>query len=345
MIIVIPRPTDLTGDTLLTGIRENNNMLYITGFYKTSAETTSFIFTCKSKNGKLKKSDVAAGTLYPLNYYVPGSQVFTSLYGPDVLANGNVRAVGNVSTQSLGSSGPTGPVTVSAVLYEGTLSGVGAWTILEPSAKAFNSPEHPSIAHSTMGGLLVGNYAALDENANVRSNGFVYDIAKNNYSDIVATPTQLSLTAYGIWDNGDGTFTICGGYVDKPEHLGLGYLLNWVPANVTPETNLLEFVYDNADPTVTETHFNGISGGKKGYKLTGDAVTPSGVKAFSTYIKRVCSTGQLNPKPKWNDVKFPCSLTTSGNSIDGDIVIGVYNKVLAGQVSGYLSYEKKKCGC
>jgi hypothetical protein len=73
----------------------------------------------------------------------------TSFYGPDSDALGNITAVGCYTTLESGAK-------QIGLLYQGTVAGVGMWTTLTPPEDLFPSVEN-TIAHSTMGGLVVGN--------------------------------------------------------------------------------------------------------------------------------------------------------------------------------------------
>src|SRR6185369_6044553 len=70
-------------------------------------------------------------------------------------------------------------------------------------------------AHSTMGGLVVGNYTR--ENSHGYLDGghaFIYDIANDKFLPDVKFPGSKMNSAYGIWSNGGTKYTIVGGYSD-----------------------------------------------------------------------------------------------------------------------------------
>ena len=108
-----------------------------------------------------------------------------------------MQIVGNYTTvESAGSA--------IGLLYQGAVDGSGTWsTLLPPSPD--NSNVINTIAHSTMGGLVVGNY----DTRLATGKAFIYDITKNTYTNLTK-PGAVSITAYGIWYNGGSSYTIAG---------------------------------------------------------------------------------------------------------------------------------------
>lgn len=316
--------------TLLTGIREvkhhhKKEKVYISGFYEPSSndddqQIKSFVY-----KGYLS----GKGKWYEL--YFPGAET-TNLYGPN---NGHykntIQVVGNYVNPN-----ETNPI---GCLYEGPLNGSGKWTTLMPPGSI------KTIAHSTMGGLIVGN--CQTEN-NYLSKAFIYDIRKKRYyyvtenvtNSVTDTDTENteSITAYGIWHNGDKSYTICGG-IKSNDGTEAGYLVDW--NNDTKKlTNWREYHYDNNPIKSRITHFDGISGNKKYYTLTGDWVGKSDGKkdrkntklGFFATVKRKRNT-------KWEDISYPIKDSiTSGNTVYKNNVIGVYTSpTLLPQINGYIS--------
>ncbi|CAH6418231.1 Hypothetical protein HVR_LOCUS99 [uncultured virus] len=333
--------------TLLTGIRGIGEILYITGFYEPpTGSTVSFLY----------KGDITGNVdlcSYPRNFYnilnypsSPGvTVVATNLYGPDILCYERdiVRVVGNYTTQETGMS-------TIGCMYEGPLDGSGTWTTLTPTDDTLNT-----IAHSTSGGLVVGNY---DTQVN-QSKAFIYDVTTGVYYNI-EKPQALSITAYGIWFNDRGQcndgghdrennkewYTICGGYsnVDPASGIDAGYLVDW--NNKTHElVNWRNYQYENNNIRALITHFDGITSDEcGGYNLTGDAVVvtdpsnPSGEEiGFFANIKR--HSDWKFTDAQWEEIKYPGSNSTSGNSVYQDTVIGVYTTTssVEGTVNGYIS--------
>lgn len=332
--------------TLLTGIRGNGKTLYITGFYEPpESRTISFLY-----KGDLRGTTgiCSNNSWNKLDY--PESKA-TNLYGPLILDCDNVRAVGNYTKEetddkddkviSTGNSGAIlGKESVTiGCMYEGKLDGSGKWTILTPTSDTINT-----IAHSTMGDLVVGNYdTILIQSHGTRSDNplslsqgkaFIYDVKTKKFYNIEKEGTK-SITAYGIWHNGGNSYTICGGlsYDNPDDKLDTGYLVDW--NNKTHEfSNWRDYYYADDKIKSLVTHFDGItSDGNGGYNLTGDAITLSeGTIAFFVNINK------FNDRI-WQEIEFPESMGTSGNSVYKDIVIGVYKDTDddAATVNGYIS--------
>lgn len=314
--------------TLLTGIRQvkcsscpsrlsRQPKVYISGFYEVGNQTITFVYK-GDLNGK--------GKWYPLNFpSSPGSTVkSTNLYGPNNGEGKNIQVVGNYST--LEQSGQT-----FGCLYQGPLDGSGSWTKLVPPFGSSSNPVINTIAHSTNGGLVVGNY----DTRLIQGKAFIYNIATQQYIDL-AIPNAKSQTAYGIWQNFKHCYTICGSYSpfgSGLSNLSIAYLVDW-DDKTKHFSNLRSYYYQN-DPNNIITHFDGISGGSTGYYLTGDAVDAKSLPhAFFAKV-------DWNGSATWSEVAFPGSPLTSGNSVLKNVVIGVYDASQLsgnqGQINGYLS--------
>ena len=315
--------------TLLTGIRGTglrsiiNDTLYITGFYETpSGQITSYIYKgdISGKDGDC--SEIQSDNWHILSYPSAPKRtvVNTSLYGPAILKNGDVRAVGNYITEESGSS-------TIGCMYEGPLDGSGTWTTLIPPSE---SRVINTIAHSTHGDLVVGNY----DTSLIQGKGFIYDIRTATYYDIFNTPGIKSITAYGVWHDGGPHYTICGGFTRLTPSSGLdsGYLVNWNNKTHT-FSNWRSYDYNNDNKTAAVSHFDGITtDGHGGYNLTGDAILLNEEKeiAFFAHIAH-------DNKAHWSQISYPGSSGTSGNSVYKSAVIGVYQVNPIPTVNGYIS--------
>ena len=323
------------GKNLLTGVRGvksrkvKKNKVYISGFYNPAPnqpdqQVKSFVYKgCLCGKGKW----------YELYYPQTGTQVqVTNLYGPNNgPKKGTIQVVGNYVNNS---NVPIG------CLYEGPLNGSGKWTSLVPVFPKEQTDVLGVIAHSNMGGLVVGNYdTQIDE-----GKAFIYDIKKKVYHKIIKSDT-LSITAYGIWHNGGNSYTICGGY--KPA-LGVNfseasYLVDW--NNKTKKLSNWKTYHYNNDPVRSRiTHFDGITGTKCGYNLTGDwlGVDEGPELAFFASVKRDKCNRKFK-RAKWESIKYPLkgnsfNTVTSGNTVYETTVIGVYSTPVS--VNGYIAKRK-----
>lgn len=330
-------PNAVSGSkTLLTGIRgeDDGEILYITGFYEPpSGKTISFLYKGDITGVTGPCSDNSWNLLnYPSS---PGVTVnATNLYSPFVVDDcpNIVRVVGNYTTVEAGTQ-------TFGCMYEGPLDGSGRWITLKPTLDTINV-----IAHSTHGDLVVGNYTT----GVGFGRAFIYDVNTHKYHDIIK-PEAKSITAYGIWNNGCNSYTICGGFsnltpgagikdsaVDRTEFdlvagVDAGYLVDW--NNKTHKlSNWREYRYNNQKAAIT--HFDGITSDERGgYNLTGDAtVLPQGNIAFFANVNR-------HDVAKWEQIQFPESVATSGNSVYQNTVIGVYtdSDSVGPAVNGYIS--------
>ena len=344
------------GKTLLTGIRgvTDSNKVYISGFYEPpESQTIPFIYKgclCGKK-----------GNWYTLNF--PSSPemtvIATNLYGVNNGIGSNVQVVGNYMTEETSSA-------TLGCLYEGPIDGTGEWTTLLPTS---SEPVLNTIAHSTMGDLVVGNYdTQVDE-----GRAFIYDIKNKQYYDIT-TPDMKSITAYGIWFNGEDSYTICGGYtdLDDDDETGFesGYIVDWNRKNAKL-SRFKTYSYGNDPNNTLITHFNGITfDGEGGYYLTGDWEAPPDLEKSGPATEgnagpategnaggHRASCGELcdRPAPKgpgffahvkgknrhatWSSIAYPGQEATSGNSVYQTTVIGIY-MTESGDINGYVSKLK-----
>jgi len=311
------------GKTLLTGIRDvidNKGQVYISGFYKYPTQSASVVpFVYKGTMG-------GTGTWHVLNY--PSSYgttvIETNLYGPNNGAKHNhIQVVGNYTTEETNGSS-------IGCLYEGPLDGTGLWTTLIPIS---SKPVLNTIAHSTMGGYVVGNYSTKQ----LHSKAFIYDIKNKKFHKILKSDSK-SITAYGIWHNKKNQYTICGGYTNGNVETGIntGYLVDW-DSDTHRFSNWKSFNYDNNPLTAIITHFDGItSDNHNGYYLTGDWIgrSPNSSKlGFFAHVKR--KPNNKFTKAIWSSISCD-NYPTSGNSVYKKAVIGVY-VISEDTVNGYIS--------
>jgi len=288
------RESETPGQYLITGTSNSNGLLYV---------------------GPLSGS---GGTSYSVNF--PGATA-TSVYGPDAVGNGVVRLVGTYRT---------GDSVVRGFAFQGTtdqLSQAGNYrTIAYPGAQF-------TYVHSTMGDLAVGNADGPEGNLPVGTgHAFIYDLKTDTFLADVVYPGSTSTTAYGVWDNGLGRYTICGGYTTPGsggKTLASGYLVDF-DAKTGQFSNWTSFDYPNG-PAGQDfaTHIQGLSSVEKGvYTLAADSVQSGSTNpAQGSWVSvRRNTDGTFGPAA-WVDLNYPgvdpSQALTSNNSVAGNAVVGI----------------------
>jgi hypothetical protein len=327
---------------VVTGIRSNSSTtddVVVTGSLATGGTTTAALYS-----GSLQALPTTATSGW--NFPTPNfgaSQTVTSstFYGPNTplfdtsLPAGDVRAVGSYKY----SQSPD-PNFDHGMIYQGPVAGGGTWTQIDPvSLVPAGETLNNTIAHSTMGNLVVGNW---DTNLAV-GRAFVYNLSSPSspWTNLVvptaAEPTgSKSVTAYGIWQNSGTSYTIAGGLSDL-NTLGVdeSYLADYDPA-----TGLVSHVrtynFDNLPITSLITHFDGITGTATGYNLTGDYFNPGSgpdatpVGAFFASVRTLPNgdfgdatwTNIAFTNPSFQNIQF-----TSGNTVLDNSVLGIFSGV------------------
>ena len=314
--------SEITTDTSLpveswTGIRGLANGDYlITGSTESGGVQSGLLYV-----GTLDGGD---GDAYAINY-PGGSGTATSVYGPDDLGNGEVLLVGTYVL--------AGDETRYGFAFLGNLATM-ATDVLNPAnyETIWNGSEF-NYLHSTMGGLAVGN-SITSNTPNERGRAYIYDFQTQQFTDIVL-PGTISNTAYGIWDNGDGGYTIAGGFSQLPvnnaddrlQPIGMASLIDYDRATGT-FSNWRAYSYQSPDQVTAGTHFMGISSVEKGvYTLSGSGFVSGEIvsSGLATVIRQTDgSFGDM----AWVELAPPESVTgvsglPSANSVYGNAVVGI----------------------
>jgi trimeric autotransporter adhesin len=314
--------SEITTDTSLpveswTGIRGLANGDYlITGSTESGGVQSGLLYV-----GTLDGGD---GDAYAINY-PGGSGTATSVYGPDDLGNGEVLLVGTYVL--------AGDETRYGFAFRGNLATM-ATDVLNPAnyETIWNGSEF-NYLHSTMGGLAVGN-SITSNTPNERGRAYIYDFQTQQFTDIVF-PGTISNTAYGIWDNGDGGYTIAGGFSQLPvnnaddrlQPIGMASLIDYDRATGT-FSNWRAYSYQSPDQVTAGTHFMGISSVEKGvYTLSGTGFV-SGTIESSGLATVVRQTDGSFGDMAWVELAPPESVTgvsglPSANSVYGNAVVGI----------------------
>ena len=257
--------------------------------------------------------DLSKGTPTLINF--PGA-ASTSIYGPDLQSDGSLNLCGSYKN---------GQGVVNGFLMSGTVdqlsSQTGSYQTIFYPGSTYN------YAHSTMGGLVVGG----SDSGSSGIVAWIYNSATAQFVANIAYPGSISNTAYGIWDNGDGSFTICGGYT-AADLRGHSYLVNY--SQLTGRfSNWATF--DFPDPKELVSHFEGISSTEQGvYNLAAmglDPLTGQPVRAAWVSVRQLVD-GSYD-QARWVDLAYPgVTLPVTANSVYGNAVVGLYTD---GSVGGY----------
>jgi parallel beta-helix repeat protein len=344
--------TILRSGNITTGVRgAGHGTVILTGSAASaSAPTAPFLF-----RGSLSRA--AAGAA--VSVLTPAFRDVTSatFYGPDTHAFnpasiplGAVRAVGSYQS----SAAPAG-VLNRGMIYRGPVSGRGgSWTSIAVPAhgarttgRARACPRRrprcfvmDTIAHSTMGNLVVGNY---DLNPTVAGgvasgNGFIYNLSKRQWTLLRLRGSMSSLTTlYGIWQDGGSRsprYTLAGGSSDRGNQRA--FLMNYnerTGAFGRPRY----YTYGNAPALAT--HFDGITAVRGGFNL----VAISTAQASSMAFVPVRAHGTRFGIARWSPVRVASSRVCSagctkvtGNTVYTNHVMGIYVHG-SGAVNSYLA--------
>ena len=276
--------------TTVTGIRADN----MTGNYSvadTGGDTGGLLFR------------LSTGAIAPFPSSTSGISNFpgatsSTPYGPSFGSSGGIlRVAGSYKTTA------SNPYDLG-YLYDGAAApGAQLTTLFYPGSGTLNT-----LAHSTFGNQVVGNYDTIL----ATGNAFIYDIPTATFSTN-NVPGAVSTTAYGVYGN-----RIAGGYADPTLH---GYIYNQDTATFA--------TYDAPGSVVT--HFEGITSGGRAntFNLVADSVDVRGnPHAWAVHID---AAGIAT----WTEIAVPGASVTSANSIYQDKLIGVY--VVDGVTRAYVT--------
>ncbi|HXP20520.1 MAG TPA: hypothetical protein VN840_12830 [Streptosporangiaceae bacterium] len=279
-----------------------------------------------------------------------------TFYGPDThsfnpasIPAGQVRAVGSY----LSSAAAPG-VLNQGMIYLGRVNGSGgSWMSIDVPADGAHTVGHAracprrrvhcfvmdTIAHSTMGDLVVGNY---DLNPTVRGgvasgNAFIYNMTRRQWTLLRLGGSLSSLTTlYGIWQDGGGRsprYTLAGGSLTRGTLQA--FLMNYnerTGAFGKPRY----FSYGNA-PAVF-THFDGITAVRGGFNLVAISSAQDASMAF------VPASGRSFGRATWYPVQVSTSplcsggcAAVTGNTVYRNHVMGIYIPTDSGVIHSYLA--------
>ena len=192
------------------------------------------------------------------------------------------------------------------MIYLGPLSGRGgAWTAIDVPADGQHTVGHvracprarhhcyvmDTIAHSTMGDLVVGNY---DLNPRVRggvlsANAFIYSITKHRWTLLRLGGSMSSKTTlYGIWQTGGPAspdYTLAGGssaHGSSARGNQRAFIMNY---NERTGTFGRPRYYTYGNAPALATHFDGITAVPGGFNLV--AISSAVAASMALFLQRV----------------------------------------------------------
>jgi len=274
----------------------------------------------------------------------------TSTYNPGTIPAHQVRAVGSYRTHD--------GVFNHGMIYLGPVSGGGTWTPIDVPAHGSNTvggvracpSDQPgcmvmdTIAHSTMGNLVVGNYD-LNLGHGVSGNAFIYNMTTHQWTLLqLGGSLSSQTTLYGIWQNGgpgSPNYTLAGGsaaHGSSPRGVQRAFLMNYNER--TGRFGKPRFYsYGNAPALLT--HFDGITAVPGGFNL----VAISSAQASSlAFIPATGSNWPLFGKATWYPIDVAKSqLCTAPPATGCNVVTG--NTVYQNQVMGlYVQQQQSDSG-
>jgi len=263
----------------------------------------------------------------------------TSTYNPEMIRPGEVRAVGSYRTGQ-------DNVANHGMIYLGPVSGGGTWTTIDVPPDGSNTAGGvracPSgqpgcmvldtIAHSTMGNLVVGNYD-LNLGHGVSGNAFIYNMATGQWTLLQLGGSLASgTTLYGIWQNGgpgSPNYTLAGG---SSAHLSSLRTQRAFLMNYNERTGRFGpprfYRYGNAPAALT--HFDGITKVPGGFNLATISSTQQSSMAF---VPATGGNWPLFGRATWYPIDVAgnslctdsggCSMVTA-NTVYQNQVMGLY---------------------
>ena len=274
-----------TTGTFLTGIRGDN---IIGNYVIPGGETGRAPLQLRDgASGRRSRSPRRTSANYP-------GAIGSSPYGPSFgSAGGVLRVVGSYKTAA------------SPGRSRLSLRRRGGARLRSPDAGLSRSRATEfTIAHSTFGNTVVGNY----DTGPLTGNAFIYDIPSGTYTTN-NRPGALSTTAYGVW--GD---KIAGGYGLRPRPRAR--LRAWLhlrrPAPIAGR------------PTTIPTPSSPISRASPARAAAANTTSSPTGSAPTGRCRPPCCTSTPRATRPGSRIAFPGADVTSANSIHQDRVIGIY---------------------
>ena len=332
----------LSAGDIVTGVRgTTDGDVILTGSHATGdgADTLPFLYqgplTSPAEDSGFHALTPPFAGFMTGTFYGPD----TGTYNPDTIPAGQVRAVGSYRTK------PNNGVFNHGMIYLGPVSGGGTWTTIDVPADGSNTAGGvracPSgqpgcmvmdtIAHSTMGNLVVGNYD-LNPGHGVSGNAFIYNMTTHQWTLLQLGGSLASgTTLYGISQNGgpgSPNYTLAGGSSAHGSSLRTqrAFLMNYNER--TGHFGPPRFYsYGNAPARLT--HFDGITAVPGGFNL---ATISSAQASSMAFVPATRGAWPLFGRATWYPIDVAdssvcqpagCSMVT-GNTVYQNQVMGLY---------------------
>ena len=343
----------LRAGDVVTGVRGTaHGKVVLTGGAATGNGTQNDPFLYQGRLASAAGADVSV--LHPP---FPGVTSAT-FYGPDthsfnprLIPAGKVRAVGSYTS----SSAPAGVVN-QGMIYLGPVNGSrGSWTSVDVPADGAHTVGHAracprsrtscfvmdTIAHSTMGDLVVGNYDLNPARRGgvISGNAFIYSLARHRWTLLRLGGSMSSQTTlYGIWQDGGGTspkYTLAGGSMASGRKRA--FLMDYNER--TGRFGAPKYFSFGHGPALV-THFEGITAVPGGFNLVAGSTAEASSMAFIPVNARDGKFGAA----RWHPVNVTgspicaagCSVVT-GNTVYQNRVMGLYLAAGAALPGTYLA--------
>ena len=289
----------------------------------------NFYITCGTYSNQTGVLNIGSIEQYnPSNNYtvIYPESVTTSVYGPNYVGNGIYSLVGSYKKNNDGN--------VYGFYFYGLTSDLSN----PNNYKTLFTGGNYTYLHSTMENLLVGNYDNILKYGTFNLplgpiSAFLFIINIGKKIEIVY-PGSISNTVYGVWYNGNNSYTLCGGYSNYaisitdvysknglPRPIDNAYLVNY---NAITNTfiNWTSINYPNSNNLLT--HFEGISSSSPNkYELAADTINSDKTNNIASYINVSTDLVGNFIVDKWTDIKYPLPGTiTSANSVSNNILVG-----------------------
>ena len=333
----------LSAGDIVTGVRgTTNGDVILTGSHATGQKKDTLPFLYQGPLASTAENSGFQALTPPFPGFETGTFYGpdTSTYNPDSIPAGQVRAVGSYRTK------PAKGVLNHGMIYLGPVSGQGgSWTTIDVPADGSNTVDGvracphaqpgcfvmDTIAHSTMGNLVVGNYD-LNLGHGVSGNAFIYNMSTQQWTLLqLGRSLSSGTTLYGIWQNGgpgSPAYTLAGGSLahgSSPQGNMRAFLMNYneqTGAFGTPR------FYNYGNSPVAFTHFDGITAVPGGFNLVAISSAQPSSMAF---VPASGGDWPLFGRATWYPIDVAhsslcsggCSMVT-GNTVFQNQVMGLY---------------------